>query len=74
MTGNELKSVRNNLGLSQTSVAAMCGSTGGSTSTTPTWTAADVAAAEAAGAGTISNGVLNAACEAVFRRSVQYVA
>lgn len=63
MTGNDLRYVRQRLGLSQASVAANCGGTIASGA----FTATDIATAEAAGNGTISNSILNAAAERSFR-------
>lgn len=63
MTGNELRYVRQRLGLTQSSVAANCGGTIASAA----FTATDISTAEAAGNGNISNSILNAACERSFR-------
>lgn len=68
MTGNELLRARNALGISQASAAGMVGGLGGATAATSVYTAANIANAENGGASTISDGILNAACESVFRK------
>ena len=69
MTGTELLRVRTALGLSQASVAAMCGGLGGAQAGTSTVTAAQIASAEAGGATAVSN-PLGASLEACFRTSL----
>ena len=69
MTGTELLRVRTALGLSQASVAAMCGGLGGAQAGTSTVTAAQIASSEAGGSTSISN-PLGSTLEACFRTSL----
>lgn len=73
MTGNELKTIRNVLLMSQSSVAAMCGGQSGATVAQQLFTATDIATVEAGTTNTATNPILNTLLENLFRKSLNYV-